>query len=166
MFQSRSTSDIAGLAFWLGFAVLGFALTFGFDGDIANYRYGAGGWPRMLFALMALVAVVQFVVAKRAPQAAVADAAPAAGLPLRLVAMPLIYIALLKPVGFFVMTPLFLAGVMWAMGERRPLPILAATGVIYALVVVVFVKLLYVPLPIGTLPGFYDVGNWLLGAVR
>lgn len=164
-----------GYAFWCALAVSGFALTFGFEGDIANYRYGAGGWPRALFAAMIVVATIQLLVTLRHGAGEPGPASdtdtgegPIAlgGLPLRTVVVPIVYIALLVPVGFFVATPLFLAGVMISMGERRPLQIVLVTALIYALIILVFVKLLYVPLPIGTWPGFYDIGNWVLVTVR
>lgn len=166
-----------GYAFWCVLAITGFALTFGFEGDIANYRYGAGGWPRALFAAMLLFATIQLLATLRAlnrdgdggnAAEGCDDAASVVigGLPLRTVAVPVIYIALLQPVGFFVATPPFLAAVMMSMGERRPLHILLVTGLIYAIVILVFIKLLYVPLPVGTWPGFYEIGNWLLSAVQ
>lgn len=166
-----------GYAFWCAFAITGFVLTFGFEGDIANYRYGAGGWPRVLFAGILLFATTQLLVTLHALDGdgdrgnaadGGGDAASVAigGLPLRIVAVPVIYIALLQPVGFFVATPPFLAAVMISMGERRPLHILLVTALIYALVILVFIKLLYVPLPVGTWPGFYEIGSWLLSTVR
>lgn len=166
-----------GYAFWCVFAITGFVLTFGFEGDIANYRYGAGGWPRVLFAAILLFATIQLLVTLRALRRAREgaeraddsdNAGPVAigGLPLRTIAIPVIYVALLQPVGFFVATPPFLAAVMISMGERRPLHILLVTALIYALMILVFIKLLYVPLPVGTWPGFYEIGNWLLSTVR
>lgn len=168
-----------GYAFWCALAMSGFVLTFGFEGEIANYRYGAGGWPRALFVTMVVAATIQLLVTLR--QTARGDAAEAdqgddknsgdgpvslGGLPLRTITVPVIYIAFLVPVGFFVATPPFLAGVMIAMGERRPMHIALVTLLIYTLVILVFIKLLYVPLPIGTWPGFYDIGNWFLVAIR
>lgn len=167
-----------GYAFWCALAGTGFALTFGFEGQIANYRYGPGGWPRVLFAAMIVFATIQLLVTLRQGRRSPAERAEAAGadtgsgpiavggLPLRTVAIPILYVSLLVPVGFFVATPPFLAGVMISMGERRPLPILLATAIIYGLVILVFIKLLYVPLPVGTWPGFYDIGSWLLATIR
>lgn len=162
-----------GFAFWAGLAVTGFLLTFGFEGTIANYRYGPGLWPRALFVLMLLAAVVQLAVSLksrrpktvRVPDEAL-DAVAIAGLPVRIVAAPVVYMIVLPWIGFFAATPLFLAAVMLAMGERRPGRIALVTALIFALVVLVFVKLLYVPLPIGNWPGFYDFGNWFVSAVR
>ena len=174
-----------GYAFWCFLSVTGFYMTFTFHGDIANYRYGAGDWPRALFVLMFIFASLQFLISRHHAKAAARTAPVAAedeekdeddkqgagylslaGLPVRVVIVPVIYVALLVPVGFFVATPPFLAATMVAMGERRPGKILMATLVIYALIILVFIKLLYVPLPVGTWPGFYDIGNWALTTVR
>lgn len=164
-----------GYACWCGLAIPGFVLTFGFEGDIANYRYGAGGWPRVLFVAMLFFATIQLLVSlRRLPESGESaheegyDFGPPtlAGLPVRTVVLPILYIALLSPVGFFVATPPFLAGVMISMGERRPVHIVVVTALIYALIILVFIKLLYVPLPIGTWPGFYEIGNWMLTTIR
>lgn len=162
-----------GFAFWAGLAVTGFLLTFGFEGQIANYRYGPGLWPRALFVGMFIAAAVQLYFSLRSgkPQASAPanetlDAVAVAGLPVRIVVVPLVYMIVLPWIGFFAATPLFLAAVMVAMGERRPLHIALVTLLIFALVVLVFIKLLYVPLPIGNWPGFYEFGNWFITAVR
>ncbi|MGD9867688.1 MAG: tripartite tricarboxylate transporter TctB family protein [Hyphomicrobiales bacterium] len=162
-----------GFVFWAGLAVTGFLLTFTFEGQIANYRYGPGMWPRALFAAMLAAAAIQlyFSLRSRKSQGDPAtdeslDAIAVAGLPLRIVAVPVVYMIVLPWIGFFAATPLFLAGVMLAMGERRPGRILAVTALIFALIVLVFIKLLYVPLPIGNWPGFYDFGNWFISVVR
>jgi len=165
-----------GFIFWVGLACTAFALTFGFKGEIANYEYGAAGWPRVLFVGIVIISVVQLFISlrqlDRAPKQqdaeSSADTAPAsiAGLPVRTLAVPVIYVTLMPQIGFFVATPFFLASVMLIMGERRYLRIACVTAAIYAFVLLIFVKLLYVPLPIGNWPGFYDFGNWLLVLIR
>ncbi|MEX0802347.1 MAG: tripartite tricarboxylate transporter TctB family protein [Candidatus Binatia bacterium] len=163
-----------GFVFWVGLASTALALTFGFEGEIANYRYGPAGWPRALFISIIFISLVQLFFSLRrakSPECAsptVDDDGPFSlcGLPVKTIAVPVLYISLLTPVGFFVATPFFLAGVMLMMGERRWIHILAVTGMIYGLIILVFIKLLYVPLPLGTLPVFYDIGNFLLVAIR
>jgi hypothetical protein len=165
-----------GFTLWVGLACTAFALTFGFKGEIANYEYGAAGWPRVLFVGIVIISLAQLFISlhrlKRSPEQtddkAAGDDAPAsiAGLPVRTIAAPVIYVALMPQVGFFVATPFFLASVMLIMGERRYLRIACVTAAIYAVVLLIFVKLLFVPLPIGNWPGFYDFGNWLLVLIR
>lgn len=166
-----------GFLFWTCLAFTAIALTFGFTGEIANYKYGADGWPRVLFSGIIVFSVIQLLVslhqlsrqrsdigAKTADDAG--THASIAGLPVKTLAAPVIYVALLPQVGFFVATPIFLASVMLAMGERRLMLIAAVTAFIYAFVLLVFIKLLFVPLPIGSWPGFYEFGNWLLITIR
>lgn len=167
-----------GFVFWVGLASIAFALTFGFEGEIANYRYGPAGWPRVLFISIIFISLVQLFFSLRRAQSSECDPTTSddvdgddgplslCGLPVKTIVVPVLYILLLTPVGFFVATPFFLAGVMLMMGERRWRHVLSVTALIYGLIILVFVKLLYVPLPIGTLPGFYDIGNFLLVAIR
>lgn len=176
--KSSKRSAWVAFFFWVGLAGAGFILTFGFEGEIANYRYGPAGWPRALFIGILIVAIAQLVFDlrrannKRDAFQTVTNKGdqdvpqPFFGLPLKTIVVPVLYILLITPVGFFVATPFFLAGVMLTMGERRWKHIIAVTALIYCLIILVFIKLLYVPLPIGTLPGFYDIGNFLLVAIR
>lgn len=173
---SRKARIWLGFALWVGLACIAFALTFGFKGEIANYEYGAAGWPRVLFTGIIVISTIQLLISLRRlkRESAPSDEKPAddnapasiAGLPVRTLAAPVIYVTLMPQVGFFVATPIFLASVMLVMGERRYLHIACVTAAIYAFVLLIFVKLLYVPLPIGNWPGFYDFGNWLLVLIR
>lgn len=166
-----------GFLFWICLASTAIILTFGFTGEIANYKYGAAGWPRVLFVGIIVVAIIQLLVSLRhlSRRSSESDERTAegsgtpvsiAGLPLKTLAAPVIYVALLPQIGFFAATPIFLASVMLIMGERRLWIIAAVTAGIYAFVLLVFVKLLFVPLPIGSWPGFYEFGNWLLVTIR
>lgn len=176
----RRLSSVAtawlGFAFWAALALGGVALSFGFDTDIPNYRYGPAGWPRTIFALMLLAAAVQLAVSLRQCRSAGAEATESAaataarealaGLPVSVVAACLVYIAILPQAGFFATTPVLVAAVIFGMGQRSPWRILTATGIIYGITILVFVRLLYVPLPLGSWPGFYDFGSWLVSTVR
>jgi hypothetical protein len=44
--------------------------------------------------------------------------------------------------------------------------IFTTTIVAYSLLLLLFSKLLYIPLPTGNWPGFYDFSNWLLVLLR
>lgn len=169
-------------AAWFAFAVLAFGLTFGFDQTLETYAFGASGWPRTVLILIALAAIGQFVLAgpNRAASAlgesddeAAAEGAPQ---PVRnwrsgarlfaLLALPIGYAVLLDPIGFYVMTPAFIAGVLLLAGERRPWTVLATMTAIYSVAVFVFAKLFFVGLPVGYLGPFYDVSHWLLVQLR
>ena len=76
--------------------------------------------------------------------------------------LPLLYLLLLPRTGYFVTTPLFLVAYMAAFRERSLKYMLATTALLYVGSLAIFSKLLFVPLPTGNWPGFYDFSNWLL----
>ena len=101
------------------------------------------------------------------PGAPDAPAAAYSGLDarLRIVAtftLPLLYLVALPRTGYFVTTPLFLVAYMLAFRERNLKYMLATTAGLYVGSLAIFSKLLFVPLPTGNWPGFYDFSNWLL----
>ena len=76
--------------------------------------------------------------------------------------LPLLYLVLLPRTGYFVTTPLFLVAYMLAFREDNLKYMLATTAGLYLGSLAIFSKLLFVPLPTGNWPGFYDFSNWLL----
>ena len=84
---------------------------------------------------------------------------------LRIVAtftLPLLYLFLLPRTGYFATTPLFLMAYMLAFREHSLKYMLATAALLYAGSLAIFSKLLFVPLPTGNWPGFYDFSNRLL----
>lgn len=141
---------------------------------------GPDVWPKAILGL--LIAVCAFEVARRARAGEVArrdampdSAAEAAGQesgdapPRRLphllaagVVLAIAYVAALGGLGFFLATALFLALFM-LVGRYRRLPVVAATSVLGSLAFVfVFMKVVYVSLPLGVGP-FQTVSLWILG---
>ena len=85
--------------------------------------------------------------------------------PLKLAAafgLPLLFVFLLPKTGFYLTTPFFLLAYLILLGERRPLVLIGVTLLIYVLINLIFTSLLFVALPTGTWPGFYDFSNWFL----
>jgi hypothetical protein len=173
-----SRRQIAEVVFWIGFAVLAYAFSFDFDREIEIYRFGASSWPRVVAVLIALAALCQLIQSLReggktpGPGAAqMAEAAPERRLgdTLRITAvlgLPVLYAALLDVSGFYFTTPIFIAAYLWLNGERR-LPWLIGVPVfIYAFLLTVFTKLLYIGLPVGYVRPFYDFSNWLLVLIK
>ncbi len=172
------------LGLWLGLALIAFALTFGFAGEVGTYAWGAASWPRGVILLMALMALAQFAIRLRGMRArhgaamergAADPDSPAGVLPRDAIArvklagalgLPLVYVYLLPFTGFYATTPFFLAAYLALLGERRPLTLIGAPLVIYAVINLVFTRLFYVALPTGNWPGFYDFSNWFLITVR
>ncbi len=83
-----------------------------------------------------------------------------------MLALPLFFAALMEDMGFYALTPFFIVAVMVLMGERRGNWIAAITALIYGLILLIFVKLLYVGLPTGNLRPFYDFGTWLVSILQ
>ena len=80
--------------------------------------------------------------------------------------LPLFFAALLEDFGFYTMAPFFIIGVMFMFGERRPKPMLMIMGLIYGLLLMLFVKILYVGLPVGNIRPFYDISNWVVTVLQ
>jgi hypothetical protein len=76
--------------------------------------------------------------------------------------IPFLYALSLKPVGFYCATPIFIALIMCAWGERRVKFILGNTVFIYTLLLALFILVLNAPLPQGNVSPFYDVSAFLL----
>ncbi|PWG61479.1 tripartite tricarboxylate transporter TctB family protein [Sediminicurvatus halobius] len=158
--------------FWIALALLGFVLSFGFDEPIPNYRYGAASWPRALLALLALLGVCQVLwavapdIRRRIDDSQEEGSTAPAQFPFLIGSLPVVYIATVSYVGFYLATPFLLLACLFALGERRPLRLTLVTAAIYGFILLVFGRLLYLPLPVGNLPGFYEINNWILIGVR
>lgn len=62
-----------------------------------------------------------------------------------------VYVLLLPAVGFVIMTTLLILSLLWFFNVRQPVTMIAYTGATVGVIYGVFAKLLYVPLPAGTL---------------
>jgi len=175
---SRERLSIAiELSLWLVVAAFAYALSFDFADEQGTYAWGAASWPRAVILLIALGALVQAVSRWRAAQARAQHAQareeiawhfdPVAALRVAgMFALPLVYVFMLPRTGFYVTTPLFLAAYLFYLGERRPAALVGVPLIIFALIVLVFVKLFYVALPLGNWELFYEISNWFLVFVR
>lgn len=178
--RDETIGIVSELAFWLALAAVGYALSFEFADEAGTYLWGAASWPRGVLLLIAIGALAQAAVRlyrrkltipsdTAAREGAAVTAKPEVASRLKFLAtfaLPLIYVALLPHAGFYVTTPFFLAAYLLLLGERRPLVLIVAPLVIYALINLVFTRLFYVALPTGNWPGFYDFSNWFLVTVR
>jgi hypothetical protein len=80
--------------------------------------------------------------------------------------LPLLFAAMLEDFGFYSLAPFFIIGVMFMFGERRAKPMLQITAVIFGLITLLFVKILYVGLPVGNIRPFYDIGSWVVTVLQ
>ena len=169
------------VVFWAAFGLLAFGLSFQFDREISMYKFGAAGWPRTVIAVIVLASVGQFISDLRQRQKE-DDKAPVEasyfgklaaehgseffvrmGITL---ALPLSYAGLLNLTGYYFTTPVFLAAYLYMTGITRIKPLIIVPAVIWGVLTVLFTRFLYVGLPVGYWPGFYDFSNWLVVLIR
>jgi hypothetical protein len=80
--------------------------------------------------------------------------------------LPLFFAALLEDFGFYTLAPFFIVGVMFMFGERRAKWMVSIMALIYGLLLLLFVKILYVGLPVGNIRPFYDIGSWIVTVLQ
>jgi hypothetical protein len=162
---------------WLGFVAIAYYYSFEFDKSLEGYRFNATGWPRMVLLLIGLAVLAHLYQIYRdnaLRPAGESDAEDEAGEKtiaqrirlLGMLALPVVYAFLLEPLGFYATTPVFIF-LLLLLGEERRWPYLIGVSLgLYALLVFVFGKLLYLSLPLGNVQIFYDFSNWLLTIIR
>jgi hypothetical protein len=137
-------------------------------------QLGPDFWPRAVLVLLMLVCAFEMVRIALASEAAAPAAAQESPpereeeegprYPLLLAAgivLTILYVPGMQVLGFFVATALYLAGFM-LVGRYRRFGVIAASSVIGSLAFVfVFMKIVYVSLPLGVGP-FLTVSTWLM----
>lgn len=174
--RSLNRSLIGEIATWFVVAIGMWAYSYEFDSHIPNFELGPLIWPRVVLILIGACAlgllvsswgsIRQSVEAFGRPSSSEGeDAGPTRLVVLKLLAtfaLPLLYVWLLPLAGFFATTPFFLAGYMYVFGQRSPIHLIGTALSIYVGITLIFSKFLFLPLPVGVWPGFYDFGNAIL----
>lgn len=80
--------------------------------------------------------------------------------------LPLFFAALLEDFGFYTLAPFFIIGIMFVFGERRVKWMVSIMALIYGLLLLLFVKILFVGLPVGNVRPFYDIGSWIVTVLQ
>jgi putative tricarboxylic transport membrane protein len=120
-------------------------------------QLGPSFWPRLILVCLALACVAKLIVDVRLVYAA-SDASRMARPPIswaRLVAavgLIVLYVTLSPVIGFALATAVFIASFMWLSGTRSIPMIAANVGVGTLLLLYLFVKFVYLPLPKGDGP--------------
>lgn len=167
-------------AVWLVIAIGMWVYSYASDARTDLYAWGPMGWPRAVLLIIFVSAAASFALTLRQIRHATApdeyvDSEIAegghTGLHANLkifgtFALPLLYLWLLPRTGYFVTTPFFLAGYMYVFGQRRKRHLIGTALAIHLVLILVFSKWLFVPLPTGNWPGFYDLSNALLVFLR
>jgi len=136
-------------------------------------RIGPDVWPKAILALSMLTCVFQIVkilfsggtgeqvpgvlesIIEEAPAEGSAAAAPEPSYPHLIVGgivLTVAYVVLIERLGFFLCTFAYLAAFAWIGRYRRPLVVLASSLVGSLLFMFVFMKVVYVSLPLGQEP--------------
>lgn len=164
-------------AFWMALAGFVYSMTGDFSGPLPEYQFGADGWPKAICIALAIGATGQLLYqispthyreAVEASDEAVV-ARPTRRVVLQLIgifSLPLIYLYFMPRIGFLIATPIFIFGLLALLEVKRITTMLAVTGVIYGLFILVFIRLFYVAVPVGRWPGFYDVNNAIIVFAR
>ncbi len=166
---------------WLGISLGMWIYSYRFDTGQAVYELGVVHWPRAVILFMAVAAIFCFFdrIRRRGATDGAAETAldqaaelgggsgePASiGVRLRIAGtfvIPLVYLWFMPRMGYFFTTPFFLASYIYVFGETRWRVLVGASLGIYVFMLLIFSKFLYVPLPTGNWPGFYDFSNALL----
>lgn len=83
-----------------------------------------------------------------------------------ILALPILFAAMLQDLGFYAIAPFFILGVMYLMGEKRVKWMVPITVLLYGLILFLFLNLLYVGLPTGNVSPFYDFGTWVVKVLQ
>lgn len=81
-------------------------------------------------------------------------------------ALPVLFAAMMQDLGFYALAPVFILGVMFLMGERRAHWMASVMLGIYTIIMTMFVVILYVGLPTGYVRPFYDFGTWMVKVLQ
>lgn len=163
---------IAEGCFWVVMAVAGLVYSNSFDQDLNNYALGTVSWPRALLAILLVFGLSQIVLAL-ARQGAVHEREESSPLTLRtllrivfILVTPLVLVWLLPRIGFVPFALVFVFVLVLGFGYSHKAKAAVISLLSTAVIMSVFTNLLFLPLPLGTWPGFYEFNStitWLLG---
>ncbi|MGC6529876.1 MAG: tripartite tricarboxylate transporter TctB family protein [Candidatus Puniceispirillaceae bacterium] len=161
--------------FWVILVVLLWAQTSAFNEPIAEYHFGATGWPRMVLAGIFIGATGQMLLGVFVNKDGQDDQLDHDTKPEKIVkrwqqlaifGMPFLYLWLMHRIGFFVATPLFIFAYLWVLEVRNIKHLLGVTIGVTAFIFFIFVRLFYVAMPVGSWLTFYEINNQIIILVR
>lgn len=163
---------------WLALAVFGLTMSSAFDAPNKIFELGPAFWPQVILIGMIIAAGslgISIYVSAGKP---VEESSKSAKFELssdgavtfspRLVAiflLPLIYVYAMHKLGFYLVTPFFLPVYMYTLGVRRWKTLILVTVGLYAILVLLFVKLIFTPLPQGA-GYFHTLNGQLMGLIQ
>jgi putative tricarboxylic transport membrane protein len=133
-----------------------------FQFDEVQGRIGPDAWPKIVLGLLLVTCVWQIgriLIFGAAPAASSDDELPLSDgggdytyLALQAIAVTVVYAYVLPSLGFFVATVLYIAAVAYVGRYRRVWPLVVTSLVAPLVLIFVFMKIVYVALPLGTGP--------------
>ena len=161
---------------WMSLIAMLWAQTASFSEPIAEFKFGADGWPRVILASLAFGATAQLVLnmlsaksdrnADHAQRSASDSNSINRWQQISIFVLPFIYLWFMHRMGFFFVTPIFILVYLWILEVRRWTYLIGVSLGVYAFVLFVFVRLFYVAMPVGSWPMFYDFSNWIITIIR
>ena len=174
---------------WAAIALVAILQTGNFDQDIADYAFGADGWPLAVCIAILIGATLQLGFklhrswtgttqpgdsGQQDPSCKTSNPRTAENDKLGLGSLqtaaifllPFAYLFLAPRLGFYLMTPVFIACLLLLMQVRSIATIILVTAAAYGIALIVFTRFLYVALPVGRVEPFYSINNAVVALVR
>ena len=161
---------------WVALTAILWAQTDSFAEPIAEFKFGADGWPKVILASLAFGATAQLILnlatTKPDQKFTHIDRIGSGNLiknrwqQFGIFALPFIYLWFMHRMGFFFVTPIFILAYLWTLEVRRWVYLIAVSLCVYAFILFIFVRLFYVAIPVGSWPLFYDFSNWIIPIIR
>lgn len=163
---------------WLVFAMLAYAFAAGFDKPLPTFALGAAHWPHIIISVILIATgvliVSQFL--RGVPKSADSvtdqifdetedDVGSLSVQTIVMFILPLFWVFGMHKLGFLVATPFFLLACSWIMGVRSWKVLLAFTFGFFAVIVFVFYKLIFTPLPMGA-GWFHSLNGEMIGLIQ
>ena len=172
--MTREQKLIGEWLFWCVLVTLFWLQTDSFSEPIAEFQFGADGWPKMVLVGIFIGATGQMALGlyeaiNTRTQSEKAEASKrqiSRWQQLSIFVLPLLYLWFMHRIGFFVVTPFFIAAYLFVLEVRRMRPLLLVTAGVYGFVLLLFVRFFYVALPVGAWPFFYEINNQIITLVR
>jgi hypothetical protein len=165
-------------AIWGIFGLVFYLLTFSFDHPLPNYKLGAAFWPQVVLIGVMLFAGILFASTflgrpaheHQRQEHSISEALHDERIALspKLVAffiVPLIWVFAMRWIGFPLTAPVFLAVFLWLVGIRRLWVILLYTVLFDAILMLLFYKLIFTPMPQGA-GWFYTLNGYIIGFMQ
>lgn len=154
------------------------------DETIAEYAFGADGWVKIVLLGIMLGASGQLLIGVLAARGGKPASTPAPKIhPKTYIAKllhfnstrlqtalifiaPLIYLFLMQRLGFFFLTPFFIIAYLWILEVRKWHYLLLVAAAVYGVVLLIFTRIFYVALPVGSWEIFYNINTSIITLVR